>query len=293
MSERPTFHCVDDGVPSETIELLRTACEARAVGFEVVRADAFDFAAAVPLPAGAFLYRPAVSPAAMRVEQALWGDGVVTFHRTPTAMSLQAPSALLHLERSGVPVPRHVPFATPRRDLLRRYVDWLGGFPVVLKVPGGEGGIGVIRADSFASLFSMVDMLHGSGRTVSLMSYIDGAIAWRVIVVGDGAVLAHRCPIEADDFRSLAPDATDATSADVPSDLATLAVRAAHASGTSFAGVDILEHSSGRRYVLEANFPCYFAQAQAASGVDVAGAMLDCLRAMRDEQHGFKRGMLR
>lgn len=293
MSDRPTFHCVDDGVPSETIELLRAACADRAVGFEVVRADEFDFSSATPLPAGGLLYRPAVSPAAMRVEQALWGDGVVTFYRTSAAMVWQPPSALLHLERSGVPVPRHVPFATPRRRLLRRYVERLGGFPVVLKVPGGEGGVGVIRADSFASLFSMMDVLHGSGRTVVLMAYIEGAIAWRVIVVGDRAVLAHRCPIEDDDFRSVVPATTDAADATVPSDLEALAVRAAYASGTHFAGVDILEHPSGRRYVLEANFPCYFAQAQAASGVDVAGAMLDCLLAMRHERHASKREMVR
>ena len=45
------------------------------------------------------------------------------------------------------------------------------------------------------------------------------------------------------------------------------------------AGVDILQHPSGRLYLLEANFPCYFAHAQTLAGVDVAGAMVEHLMA--------------
>ena len=44
-----------------------------------------------------------------------------------------------------------------------------------------------------------------------------------------------------------------------------------------FGGVDILEHSSGRLYVLESNNPCYFASAQLAIGTDVSGAIVEYL----------------
>ena len=41
-------------------------------------------------------------------------------------------------------------------------------------------------------------------------------------------------------------------------------------------GVDILKRADGC-YVLEANFPCFFALAQIRVGIDVAGPMLDYL----------------
>lgn len=282
-----TLHCVDDAVPSETVDLLRAASGERGVGFARIDAGRFDFTTAAPLPPGSLLYRPAVSTAAMRVEQALLGDGVATFHRSRLAWSFHPASASLHFERSGLPVPRTVPVVRPDRDRLRHYVDWLGGLPVVLKVPGGEGGVGVMRVDSLASLFSVVDYLHGSGREPMLMAYVADAVHWRVIVVGDRAVSAYRNPIERDDFRSIAGGETASGAGAAPAAVGALAIAATRASWTHFAGVDILEHTSGRLYLLEANFPCYFAHAQQVTGIDVAGAMLDFLLGVRE--HGAPR----
>ena len=61
-----------------------------------------------------------------------------------------------------------------------------------------------------------------------------------------------------------------------------LAVSAVQAIRRELGGVDILEHPSGRLYLLEANFPCYFPQAQVVAGIDVAGAMVDHLLTKRD-----------
>jgi glutathione synthase/RimK-type ligase-like ATP-grasp enzyme len=51
-------------------------------------------------------------------------------------------------------------------------------------------------------------------------------------------------------------------------------VSATRAIGLEFAGVDVMLHASGRAYVLEANFPCYFGHAQGDGAIDVAGAMV-------------------
>ena len=64
-----------------------------------------------------------------------------------------------------------------------------------------------------------------------------------------------------------------------PDGLEELAVRAVHSIRREFGGVDVLEHPSGRLYLLEANFPCYFGQAQDVIGVDIAGAMVEELQA--------------
>lgn len=54
-------------------------------------------------------------------------------------------------------------------------------------------------------------------------------------------------------------------------------MRAVRALRYEFGGVDILEHPTGRLYLLESNFPCYFATPQEVIGTDVAGAMLEYL----------------
>ena len=46
--------------------------------------------------------------------------------------------------------------------------------------------------------------------------------------------------------------------------------------------VDVLEHPSGRLYLLEANSPCYFPQAE-EYGADVAGALLEYLLSQRED----------
>jgi glutathione synthase/RimK-type ligase-like ATP-grasp enzyme len=66
---------------------------------------------------------------------------------------------------------------------------------------------------------------------------------------------------------------------EVPAAVADIAVRSVHAERVEFGGVDILEHVNGQLYMLEVNYPCYFAHAQIGAGVDVAGRMVAHLEA--------------
>lgn len=275
------LYCVDDGVPRETLDLLAVACDARGVAFVPVEARTFDFTSSRPLPAGAMLYRPAVSLAAMRVEQFLAGDGVATFYPDAEAMFFAPVSAPLLFARAGLPVPRTLPCASADRDLLRRSVAHLGGLPVVVKVAGGEGGVGVMLAESLAGLFSLVDHLLDSGRQPWLASFVADAEHWRVVVVGAAAVAAYRNPLAVDDFRSVAGSEPGDVTVAVEPRLAALAVAAVRTLRVETGGVDVLVHAGGRHYLLEANFPCYFAHAQRVAGVDIAGRMVDHLLARR------------
>ena len=49
--------------------------------------------------------------------------------------------------------------------------------------------------------------------------------------------------------------------------------------GLEFGGVDVLVHDSGRAYVLEVNFPCYFGHPKRAVDQDVAAVMVQHLKA--------------
>lgn len=268
---------VDDDVPPESRSLLEAAAEARGIAFIAVDARTFAFDPAARLLPGDLMYRAGVSVAAARVEQFLHGRGVVTFHADAEGVFFHAGNYQLLFQRHGLPVPRTLPLATADRDWLRDAVERLGGLPLVIKVGGGEGGIGTLRVDSRAALHSLADHLLARGEAPMLCTYVPDAMHWRVVVVGDRAVAAYRNPIAADDFRSLGSiDPTDFTAAPAPA-LATLAVAAVRALRLEFAGVDILVHASGRQYLLEANFPCYFAHAERVAGIPVAAAMVDHL----------------
>jgi glutathione synthase/RimK-type ligase-like ATP-grasp enzyme len=278
MARAPGFHCVTDrGVPQITTRLLRAACDARGVACTDVDARSFDFADDRQLARGDLLYRAATSVAAMRVEQFLHADGVASFHPDRDAVYFDTAAVPLIFQRAGLVTPRTVPCVPLARPALRRVVERLGGLPIVVKVLGGEGGVGVLRLDTMPALASVLDLLHAQGRTPLLSSWIPDAVHWRVVVVGARAVAAYRNPTRDDDFRSVVTRDPADYFADVRPALAAPAIRAVHVLRREFGGVDLLEHPSGRCYLLEVNCPCYFAQAQDVAGIDIAGAMLDHL----------------
>lgn len=274
---RPAFYCVNDRVPRETTDLLREACERRGVGYVEVDAPSFDYDPARRLPPGAMLYRPAVSVAAIRVEQFLHGPGVATFYPDDEDIYYDCLNQTLLHERAGLPAPLTIPCSTTRRDVLRSYVGRLGGFPVVLKVAGGAGGLGVMRADSFPALFSLVDFLRSKGYNPLLSSYVPDAVHWRLVVVGDRVAAAYKNVPDEDDFRTHASDEPAHYDLRPSDEMAEVAVSAVRLTRREFGGVDILEDPRGRLFLLEANFPCYFPQAQLVTGADIAGTMLEHL----------------
>lgn len=271
------FVFVDDGVPVTTRRLLRVAAIARGLDWRAAEAATWDFDDARRLRPGDLLYRAAVSSRAAWVQQHLYGPGVRTFFASPHGPFSAYSNASWRLQRAGVPVPDTLPVTTSDRRALRRLAARLG-LPLVLKHPGGEGGVGTLRADSLAALFSLAD--HARGGLLLALRYLPDTTCWRAVVVGDHTVAAYPNPIPADDFRSAAPADPAAYRTPWPAGLAELAVRATHALDLRMGGVDVLVAPDGALWVLEVNFPCYFGHAQEEGGVDVAGAMVDALLAL-------------
>lgn len=271
------LHCINDRVPDATIELLQQACQVRDIEMVLYHAPDFEYLPEQVARSGDLLYRPAVSSAAMHVEQFLMQPGVASFYASEQGCFTHHGNPWRAFVQAGLSVPRHFHVHTSDRALLRQWVDRLGGFPVVVKFPGGSSGTGVLRADSLPALFSLVDYALSIGREPLLMAYVDHAEHWRVVVVGQRAVAAYRNPQDADDFRSYGSDDPADCTEDVPADLARMAIAAVACLGLEFGGVDILRHPSGRLYVLEANFPCYHAHAETVAGIPVSGHMLDHL----------------
>jgi hypothetical protein len=264
-------------VPEETVRLLREACAARAIPFETIVARSFEFDPAQRLRPGDLLYRAAVSTAASRVEQFVFTPGVATIYRSDEGVFFQAGTQPLLAQSAGIAMPRTVCLASGAPGLLARQAERVGGFPVVVKVLGRSGGIGVMRADSLPALRSTVDYVLAQGANPLLCEYIGDAMHWRVIVLGAEAIAAYRNPRAANDFRSVGSTQPEDFTERPADALASLAVRAAALFHLEFAGVDVLEDPSGNVFFLEANSPFYYPHAQLYGGVDIAGRLVDFL----------------
>ena len=266
-------------VPEETVRLLREACGRRSIPFEVVTARTFDFDPSTRLQAGDLLYRAASSLAASRAEQFLFASGVATFYAAEDGAFIHVNTPPLWAEAAGIPMPKTVYLASASPELLRRQVEQVGGFPVVVKVLGRSSGIGVMLAESFSSLRSLVEYALAQGHNPLLCQFVRDAVHWRVIVLGQESIATYRNKRVADDFRSRGSTDLADFKATPPARVIDTALRATAAFRLQFAGVDVLEDTAGQAWFLEANFPCYYPHAQLYGGVDIAGRMVDFLAA--------------
>ena len=271
------LHIVNDDVPSISIKILKKACDDRGIKTLVHESPSFVYEPFRKAEPGDLLFRPAISSLAMKVEQYLFQPGVSTFYREPWGIFYSSNNATCLFEHHNVPIPRTFYIHNTSREVIDFYVEQLGGFPVVLKVLGYSGGVGVMKLDNPESLYSVVDFVCASGSIPVLSAFIPDAVHWRCVVVGEKVIAAYINPPDGKDFRTYGTTNKDEVFDSVSSDMEAIAVQAVHALGNDFGGVDILKHPSGRSYVLEANFPCYYAHAQSIGGIDVAGKMIDYL----------------
>ncbi|KKQ44614.1 MAG: hypothetical protein US63_C0025G0019, partial [Candidatus Moranbacteria bacterium GW2011_GWC2_37_8] len=51
---------------------------------------------------------------------------------------------------NDITMPKTLNLFSRDRDLLQKYVEFLGGFPIIIKSLGGSHGVGVMKIDSFS-----------------------------------------------------------------------------------------------------------------------------------------------
>ena len=254
----------------ETNHLFHAACAARGLAMVQVEPGA---ARKTPLPRAArrLIYRAATDHAARLVEMLLARPGDALLHDPHFICAHPG----LVLRQAGLPVARTV--YQPHRDTagLAAQADWLGGFPVVVKRPGTEGGEGVARASNTDELGQLMAEAPG-GTTIE--AFVAHRRCWRLTVLG-GQVLAATASVAANgDFRTNAEGSREEPDALVPDGAAQIAIDAVAALRLGFGGVDLMESDDGTLTIAEVNFPCFFAQQQESTGTDIAGAIVDHLQ---------------
>lgn len=277
-----TFYCITNRRNPTTNKLLRDAGESR--GIPVVFIDESELTANLPpMSSTDILYRVSDSQRAKIMEQLLLKKKPASFYVSESGKKLAAAphdlDALVLLKKMGVPIPKTVFSVSRNRDLLKNTLQKLGGFPVILKALGGSHGVGVMRIDSFPSLFSVIDLLTSRGiGPLIFRQYIDVGRSARLIVLGNQVIDSIEYLAPANDFRSNVGAVPNVRPMAFADNIQRTAIRATTALGWGFGGVDILIDDKDNHYVTEVNFPCFFPRCQLATGVDIAGKMIDYFR---------------
>jgi len=221
----------------------------------------------------------------------------VTFHGT---------AVLRHLELMGVATPSSADAILSARDKLRCHqllaaegidlpitafgdspddtdalIGMVGPAPHVVKLNEGTQGSGVVLAQDDAASRSVIEAFRGLYASFLVQEFIAEAKGadLRCFVVGDRVVAAMQRRAAPGDFRANLHRGGKAQLVQLSDAENEVAVRAAQRLGLGVAGVDLLRSRRGP-LLLEVNSSPGLEGIEAASGVDIAGTILDHVLAL-------------
>jgi ribosomal protein S6--L-glutamate ligase len=187
--------------------------------------------------------------------------------------------ALQILARAGVGLPITAFAHGPRKA--EDVVTEVGGAPVVIKLLEGTQGMGVILAETEASARSIIEAFSAANVNILVQEFIREASGSdvRALVIGGRIVAAMKRSGRRGDFRANLHRGGKAEAVELSDQEKVTALRSAEALGLNVCGVDMLRSTRGP-LVLEVNSSPGIEGMEQATGVDVAGAMIEFL-----EQH--------
>jgi ribosomal protein S6--L-glutamate ligase len=185
------------------------------------------------------------------------------------------------LSRHNIAMPATA-FVRNRADV-RQAIERVGGAPVVIKLLEGTQGIGVILAPQVKVAEAIIETLHSTNQNVLIQKFISESRGRdiRALVVGDRVVAAMRRVAEGDEFRSNVHRGGRVESVTLSPEYEQTAVGAAQIMGLRVAGVDMLEGNDGP-LVMEVNSSPGLQGIETATGLDVAGAIVDYIASQVD-----------
>ena len=185
------------------------------------------------------------------------------------------------LSRHNVRIPATT-FVRDRADVLAA-IERVGGAPVVIKLLEGTQGIGVILAPDTKVAEAVIETLQSTKQNVLIQSFVSESRGRdiRALVVGDRVVAAMRRTAQGDEFRSNVHRGGSTEVVELDDEYQRVAVQSAQIMGLRVAGVDMLEGESGP-LVMEVNSSPGLEGIETATGLDVAGAIVDFIASQVD-----------
>jgi ribosomal protein S6--L-glutamate ligase len=158
---------------------------------------------------------------------------------------------MIELQRCGVNIPKTYYAATTKlaMKILEEEVD----YPVIMKVPEGTHGKGVMIADSVMSAKTVLDVLEGFKQPYIIQEFVETAKTTdvRAIVIGNKVVAAYKRQAAKGEVRANVHAGGKRMPHILTNDEWRLAVDSAKALGCDVCGVDIL--NAERPSVIEIN----------------------------------------
>ena len=181
---------------------------------------------------------------------------------------------LLAREEIGLPTTVFGDNPDDTADLLKM----LGDPPHVIKLNEGAQGQGVLLAEKRSSAQGMIEAFRGLYANFLVQEFIREArgVDLRCFVVGGKVVAAMKRQAADGEFRANIHRGGTASKVELTPLEVEIAVRAAEVIGLGIAGVDLLRSKRGP-LVLEVNSSPGLEGIEAASGVDVAGTIIEHL----------------
>jgi RimK family alpha-L-glutamate ligase len=180
------------------------------------------------------------------------------------------------LEQCGIPTPETVVCD----DIEEAFAAYRALGDVIVKPLFGSMGLGMVRVsdeEMAYRVFRTIEQIRGVYYLQRAVDH-DGSDI-RAFVLGGHVIAAIER--SASGWRTNLARGGTARSIRLPENMAALAVRAAAAVGADYAGVDLLTGRNGTTYVLEVNGIPGWRGLQQATGMDVAGRLMDHLSVPR------------
>ncbi len=172
----------------------------------------------------------------------------------------------------------------------------VGGCPVIVKLQQGSQGIGTMIAETPQAVMSLLETFWAMGQDIILQEYIRESKGRdvRAVVVGRRVVAAMRRTARAGEFRSNLHRGGVAVGVQLDPAYRTVAIKAVRLMALEVGGVDMVETRSGPK-ILEINASPGLEGIERASGIDVAGAVIDYAErfAMRRRGQGRREAVSR
>jgi ribosomal protein S6--L-glutamate ligase len=191
--------------------------------------------------------------------------------------------ALQLLSRAGVDLPT-TSFAHSTQDI-DGLLEVVGGPPVVVKLLEGTQGLGVVLAETRKAADSVISAFRQLDANILVQEFVKEARGAdvRAFVVGGKVVAAMRRQAPPGEFRSNLHRGGHAEEIKLSANERATAVRAAKTMGLNVAGVDLLQSDVGPM-VLEVNSSPGLEGIEAASGVDIAAAIIEFIEDNADHR---------
>ncbi len=178
------------------------------------------------------------------------------------------------LARRGIGLPVSV-FAH-RTGQADDIIEMLGGAPVVIKLLEGTQGLGVVLGETENAAKSIIQAFAGLDANFLVQEFIKeaGGEDIRCLVIGGRVVASMLRRGKEGDFRSNLHQGGTAESIRITPTERSVATAAARAMGLNVCGVDLLRANHGP-VVMEVNSSPGFEGIETATGIDVAGKVID------------------